>query len=66
MHAKLKVVDDIPLNIRKFYNSSRIAQQKFAQERARRVAIASQTGIDVSGEDSEEGAVESFINKFIN
>ena len=67
LHSQLKAIDEVPLQIQKFFNSSSISRkalQEYFADRARRAATAAETGIDVSGESSTQ--VDDYINQKIN
>ena len=67
LHSQLKAIDEVPLQIQKFFNSSSISRkalQEYFADRTRRAATAAETGIDVSGEGSTQ--VDDYINQKIN
>ena len=67
LHSQLKAIDEVPLQIQKFFNSSSISRkalQEYFADRARRATTAAETGIDVSGESSTQ--VDDYINQKIN
>jgi len=67
LYSQLKAIDEVPLQIQKFFNSSSISRkalQEYFADRARRAATAAETGIDVSGESSTQ--VDDYINQKIN
>ena len=60
VHSKLNQIRSIPIDIRKHFQSSRLAQQKLREEMIRRASLV-QTGLETSSPDEKQEKTNAFI-----